>query len=317
VPSSDRTAPVNQTAAVRDRDGAGTFKKGKSINENAKNSITVTSAVHSDAPEHENAIEVRGLTHQYVGKRTHTALADIDFSARSGEFVSIVGPSGCGKSTLLFIIAGLVPSSAEVLRVLGKDVERPGNREVGVVFQRDALLPWRTAEQNVSMPLRFRGMSKAEINEIARYWLDRVGLAGFADSYPHQLSGGMRKRVAIATCLAYRPRVLLMDEPFSALDAQTRNLMENDLLQLWEETKQTVVFVTHDLEEAIGLSDRVVTMTASPGTVLSEHPVDLPRPRDLLEVRFRSEFTKLHEQLWHGLREQVARGNSFRRADQA
>jgi NitT/TauT family transport system ATP-binding protein len=253
----------------------------------------------------EFAIEVRNLNHRYAGTQEHLALKNVDFTAAPAEFVSIVGPSGCGKSTLLFVIAGLVPSSADVLTVLGKPVSGPGDREVGLVFQRDALLPWRTARQNVAMPLRFRDLSRKEIDETTRHWLDRVGLAKFADHFPHQLSGGMRKRVAIATCLAYRPKVLLMDEPFSALDAQTRNLMENDLLQLWQETRQTVVFITHDLEEAIGLSDRVVTMTASPGTILAEHSVDLPRPRDLLEVRFERKFTDLHAQLWHGLREQV------------
>ena len=251
------------------------------------------------------AIEVRNLRHHFPGKQQHLALENVSFTAAAGEFVSIVGPSGCGKSTLLFIIAGLIKSSADVLKVLGEDVTGPGNREVGFVFQRDAVLPWRTARQNVAMPLRFRGMGKRAINDVVDHWLDRVGLAKFADHYPHQLSGGMRKRVAIATCMAFRPKVLLMDEPFSALDAQTRNLMENDLLQLWQETQQTVVFITHDLEEAIGLSDRVVTMTASPGTVLAEHQVKLPRPRDLLEVRFDSEFTALHETLWHGLRGQV------------
>ena len=272
-----------------------------------------SSTTSTGPPEY--AIEVRGLTHKYPGKQAYTALDNVDFTAQQGEFVSIVGPSGCGKSTLLFIISGLISGKADVLQILGEDLTGPGNREVGLVFQRDALLPWRTAAQNVAMPLRFRGMDKKEIADTTAHWLDRVGLGKFADRYPHQLSGGMRKRVAIATCLAYRPKILLMDEPFSALDAQTRNLMENDLLRLWQETQQTVVFVTHDLEEAIGLSDRVVTMTASPGTILSDHTVDLGRPRDLLEVRFEHQFTELHALLWEGLREQVMRANQIKTGD--
>jgi NitT/TauT family transport system ATP-binding protein len=259
------------------------------------------------ANESSLAIQVRGLTHEYAGRKSQLALRNVDFSAAHGEFVSIVGPSGCGKSTLLFIIAGLLKSQTTVLKMLEQDVTGPGNKELGFVFQRDAVLPWRTAEQNVALPLRFRGMKAGEAKSLARYWLNRVGLAKHLDRYPNQLSGGMRKRVSIAMCLAYRPKVLLMDEPFGALDAQTRNLMENDLMALWEETRQTVVFVTHDLEEAIGLSDRVVTMTASPGAILNEYQVELPRPRDLLEVRFQPEFTALHEELWRGLRDEVSR----------
>ncbi|UOY03192.1 ABC transporter ATP-binding protein [Blastococcus sp. PRF04-17] len=205
------------------------------------------------------------------------------------------------------MIAGLRPPTAGAVSVLGQPVTaRTGpHADVGFVFQRDALLPWKTALQNVALGLRYRGASKRDANAQAREWLARVGLQGFDDSFPHQLSGGMRKRVAIAASLVLRPRVLLMDEPFSALDAQTRNLMENDLLALWEETRQTVVFVTHDLEEAVGLSDRVVTMTRGPGTVLTDRPVPLGRPRDLLELRFDPQFTHMHEQLWSDLRDQV------------
>ncbi|MET4538450.1 NitT/TauT family transport system ATP-binding protein [Arthrobacter bambusae] len=254
------------------------------------------------------AIEIAGLTQTYTGKTgTHTAIKDVHLSVKEGEFVSIVGPSGCGKSTILYLVAGLREPTEGQITVLGTDVDvRKGpHPDVGFVFQRDALLPWKTAVQNVALGLRYRGTPKGDATLQAREWLERVGIHGFDDSYPHQLSGGMRKRVSIAASLALKPKVLLMDEPFSALDAQTRNLMENDLLNLWEEDRQTVVFVTHDLEEAVGLSDRVVTMTRGPGTVLTDRRVPISRPRNLLELRFDDAFTQMHEELWSDLRDQV------------
>jgi NitT/TauT family transport system ATP-binding protein len=264
------------------------------------------------------AIEIKGLTQTYVSKAgTHTAIRDVNLSIANGEFVSIVGPSGCGKSTILYLVAGLRSPSEGHISVLGTDVDvRKGpHPDVGFVFQRDALLPWKSALQNVALGLRYRGMQKREANQQAQEWLARVGLHGFDNSYPHQLSGGMRKRVSIAASLALKPRVLLMDEPFSALDAQTRNLMENDLLTLWEESRQTVVFVTHDLEEAVGLSDRVVTMTRGPGSILTDRKVQISRPRNLLELRFDDEFTHMHEELWSDLRDQVmAPGQTVGRA---
>ena len=253
-----------------------------------------------------DAVSVRGLTHQYVsGGRTFTALDNVDFHAKAGEFVTIVGPSGCGKSTLLFLIAGIHAKQEGVIDVLGQPVTGPGNRDTGFVFQKDALLPWKTALENVALPLKFRGVSTKAAHREAADWLHRVNLKGFENHYPSQLSGGMRKRVAIASSLVYQPKVLMMDEPFSALDAQTRNFMQNDLLRIWEETRQTVIYITHDLEEAVGLSDRVVTMSATPGRILTERSVPLPRPRNLLEIRFEPEFVEMHEQLWQDLREQV------------
>lgn len=255
-----------------------------------------------------NAVSVRGLTHTYSSAgQMFTALDNVDFSAKAGEFVTIVGPSGCGKSTLLFLIAGIHASQSGVIEVLGQPVTGPGNRDTGFVFQKDALLPWKTALENVALPLKFRGMSTKAAQKEARDWLHRVNLKGFEDHYPSQLSGGMRKRVAIASSLVYQPKVLMMDEPFSALDAQTRNFMQNDLLKIWEETRQTVIYITHDLEEAVGLSDRVVTMSATPGRILTERVVPLPRPRNLLEIRFDPAFVEMHEQLWQDLREQVLR----------
>jgi NitT/TauT family transport system ATP-binding protein len=254
------------------------------------------------------AVELIGVAQTFRTKSgPHLAVQDIDLTIEQGEFVSIVGPSGCGKSTLLYMVAGLRPPTSGRVRVLGRELTAGSgpDRDVGFVFQKDAVLPWKTALQNVALGLRYRGVARRQAEADAKEWLARVGLAGFGDRYPAQLSGGMRKRVAIAASLVLMPQVLLMDEPFSALDAQTRMIMENDLLGIWQETKQTVLFVTHDLEEAVGLSDRVITMTAGPGTILSDRKSGLARPRDLQEVRFEPAFTKLHEQLWDDLREQV------------
>lgn len=233
-----------------------------------------------------------------------TALLDVSLTVEQGEFVSIVGPSGCGKSTLIGMISGLAQPRTGTVEVLGTRVTGVDPR-VGVVFQRDALLPWRTAVENVALALRYRGRSRRDAREVARDWLARVGLQGFEDRYPHQLSGGMRKRVSIAATLCYEPALLLMDEPFSALDVQTRNLMENDLLDIWSQSGQSVLFITHDLEEAVGLSDRVIVMSASPGTVLSEHKVHLERPRDLLECKLTPDYTDIYSKIWSDLKSEV------------
>jgi NitT/TauT family transport system ATP-binding protein len=256
------------------------------------------------------AVELAGVTQRFQkpGGDSFTALRDVSLQVRAGEFVSLVGPSGCGKSSLLWIIAGLMKPSAGQVNVLGRPVSGV-NREVGIIIQQDALLPWRDARENVALPLRFRGMSKREARVRAGDWLSRVGLRGFESSYPHQLSGGMRKRVAIAATLAFDPQVLLLDEPFSALDVQTRQLMENDLLELWTGSGQSVLFITHDLDEAVGLSDRVLVMTASPGTVLDDHAVALPRPRDLLEDRHHADFARVYSQIWDGLRREVTKAH--------
>jgi len=234
-----------------------------------------------------------------------SAVRDVSFRVAAGRFVSLVGPSGCGKTTLLGMIAGLVPVS-EGRILLGDRVVAGGvPPDIGYLFQRDALLPWKTALQNVALPLTIRSRPGAETRSRASEWLRRVGLAGFEGYYPHQLSGGMRKRVSLATTLIYGPSVLLMDEPFSALDVQTRNLMENELLDLWADTRNTVLFITHDLEEAIALSDEVVVLTAAPGRVKASYPIPLPRPRNVVEIRFHAEFTRLYEQIWKDLRDEV------------
>jgi NitT/TauT family transport system ATP-binding protein len=233
-----------------------------------------------------------------------TALRDLDLVVEPGEFCAVVGPTGCGKSTTLSLISGLEPPSLGTVRVFGEPVTTVG-RQVGYVFQRDAVFPWKNVLDNVAMGPRFRGANGDEANTRARDWIARVGLSGFERYYPHQLSGGMRKRVALAQTLINGPKILLMDEPFSALDVQTRVLMENELLALWSTTGASVVFVTHDLEEAIALADKVVVITAGPGTVKGTYTVDLPRPRNIAEVRFQPRFVQIYEEIWNDLRDEV------------
>ncbi len=252
------------------------------------------------------AISLRNVMRRFTPKSRppFVAVQDVTLDVPAGTFLSVVGPSGCGKSTLLGMIAGLQPASAGEVRVQG-EVVRDVQRDVGFIFQRDALMPWKTVLDNVALALGFRGVPKAEAQGTAREWITRVGLAGFERYYPHQLSGGMRKRVSLAQTLVYDPPIVLMDEPFSALDVQTRNLMENELLGLWAENRKTVMFITHDLEEAIALSDVVVVMTASPGRIKASYPIDLPRPRNVTEIRFQPQFGQLYERLWADLRDEV------------
>lgn len=254
------------------------------------------------------AIEFRSVSQvfQRPNSREHfVAIHDVNFCANRGEFVSIVGPSGCGKSTILNLVTGLASPAAGSVEVVGRQVSGV-RKDVGIIFQKDALLPWRSALDNVALPLRFRGVGKAAARRTAHDWLGRVGLRGFEEHYPSQLSGGMRKRVAIAATMVFEPVILLMDEPFSALDVQTRNIMENDTLALWEQAGgQTVLFITHDLEEAIGLSDRVLVMSSSPGRIIGDYAVGLSRPRNLLEVRFEPGFSELYEKVWGDLRDEV------------
>jgi NitT/TauT family transport system ATP-binding protein len=259
-----------------------------------------------------HALEFKNITVIFRTREAHerpyTAVADTSLHVRSGEFVSVVGPTGCGKSTLLNIGAGLLePSAGEVL-VFGEPL-RGINRRAGYMFQSDALMPWRSAIDNVMVGLQYRGVPPAQTREQAQAWLDRVGLRDFQDRYPHQLSGGMRKRTALAQTLALDPDIILMDEPFSALDIQTRQLMENEVLALWAAKRKAVLFITHDLDEAIAMSDRVVVLAAGPGThPIGEFEVDLPRPRDVAEVRSHPSFAHLHSRIWGVLREEVLKG---------
>jgi NitT/TauT family transport system ATP-binding protein len=252
------------------------------------------------------AIELRDVTKRFrtPSGDIYTALRDLNLTVGAGEFVSVVGPTGCGKSTTLALISGLTPASSGEVVVQRKPVDGIGDN-LGYVFQGDVLFPWKSVLGNVSAGLRFRGVKKKEANEQAREWIAKVGLSGFEDHYPHQLSGGMRKRTALAQSLITSPEILLMDEPFSALDVQTRALMEDELLDLWSATSASVVFVTHDLEEAIALSDRVCVITAGPGTVKGIYEIDLPRPRHVAEIRFEPRFVELYRDIWDNLRDEV------------
>jgi NitT/TauT family transport system ATP-binding protein len=243
-----------------------------------------------------------------------TAVHEIDLEIADGEFVILVGPSGCGKSTTLSLIAGLDTPTAGAVTVRGTRVDGITN-SAGFLFQRDALLPWKSVRDNVLLPLQLRGVRGNEARTRTAEWIGRVGLRGFEASYPHQLSGGMRKRVSLAQTLVYDPEILLMDEPFSALDVQTRNLMEGELLGLWQGSGKTVIFVTHDLEEAIALADEVVVMTAGPARVKARYDVTLPRPRDIERVRLDPRFTELYSKMWNDLRDEVL--ESYARANAA
>src|SRR2546425_743780 len=253
-----------------------------------------------------SAIELRDVTKRFLTPtgQAYTAIRDVTLSVAPGEFCAVVGPTGCGKSTTLGLVSGLERPSEGSVQVMGEPVQGIDPR-IGYVFQADAVFPWKNVLNNVATGPRFRGQSKAQAVERAREWIARVGLSGFEDRYPHQLSGGMRKRVALAQTFINEPQILLMDEPFSALDVQTRLLMEDELLQLWSSLSASVVFVTHDLEEAISLADKVCVLTAGPATVKGIYTIDLPRPRKVEEIRFEPRFVQLYQQIWEDLRDEV------------
>jgi NitT/TauT family transport system ATP-binding protein len=259
-------------------------------------------------PSSQPAIQLSGVSKRFrtPDGSIFTALADVDLTVEAGQFCAVVGPSGCGKSTTLTLVSGLERASAGTVEVNGRAVAGIGS-DVGFVFQSDALLPWKSVLDNVAVGPIFRGVAKRDAHERARDWLRRVGLAEFEDHHPHQLSGGMRKRVSLAQSLINEPDILMMDEPFSALDVQTRSIMSNELLALWEQSRPSVIFVTHDLEEAIALADRVVVMTAGPGTIKQIYDIDLPRPRQVPEIRFDPRFIALYEEIWNTLRDEVQR----------
>ncbi len=325
---------------------------------------TSGAALHAPAAAHAQqwALDLENINLSFAVEKqaAHVVLRELNLRVAAGEFVCVVGPTGCGKSTLLNVAAGLLSPSSGSVRVFG-EVLNGINRRAGYLFQSDALLPWRTALDNVATGLTFRGVALPEARSQAQQWLARVGLSGFGDRYPHQLSGGMRKRVALAQVLVLDPKLMLMDEPFSALDVQTRGLMENQLLELWSartdgrspgcaylsadgrspgcahpstdgqnpggasvstdgqssgyahpHDRKSVVFITHDLEEAIALADRVVLLSAGPGSsIIGEYAIDLPRPRDVAEIRLEERFLTLHREIWHALRDQVQRALSL------
>jgi NitT/TauT family transport system ATP-binding protein len=231
------------------------------------------------------------------------ALQDIDLSIEDGQFVSLVGASGCGKSTLLRLVDGLIAPSNGAVRLDGKAVLGPGT-DRALVFQQDRLLPWRTIERNITLGLEFQGTSRSECRDTARRLLQLVGIPKFADAYPHELSGGMRQRANIARALAVDPDVLLMDEPFAALDGQTREIMQAELIRIWQQSRKTVLFVTHQIDEAVLLSDRIIVLTARPGRVKADIAVDLPRPRALATKRS-PEFVAYIDQVWRLIEEEV------------
>jgi NitT/TauT family transport system ATP-binding protein len=252
------------------------------------------------------AIELHHVTKKFATADggTYTALEDLTLTVEDGQFCAVVGPTGCGKSTTLTLVSGLEQASSGEVLVRGESIAKI-DTSTGFVFQQDAVFPWKSVLDNVAAGPLYRGATRVEAIRLARDWLRRVGLAGFEDRYPHQLSGGMRKRVALAQTLINQPRILLMDEPFSALDVQTRAIMSTELLQLWDQTRPAVVFVTHDLEEAIALADKVVVITAGPGTVKAEFDIDLPRPRIVQEIRFDPTFVQIYGQIWEALRDEV------------
>lgn len=244
---------------------------------------------------------------------TYTATRDATISVAPGEFVSVVGPTGCGKSTLLNMAAGLLQPSSGSISIFGEPLLGINHR-AGYMFQGEALMPWRSALANVTAGLEFAGVNAAEARERGMDWLRRVGLGGFEGRYPHQMSGGMRKRTMLAQTLIRDPDIILMDEPFSALDIQTRQLMENEVLDLWMASRKAVLFITHDLDEAIAMSDRVVVLSAGPGThPIGEFTIDLARPRNVAEVRMQPRFMELHQAIWEVLRDEVLKAYETQR----
>jgi len=254
------------------------------------------------------ALALKEITCRFAdrsGQGSYTAVRDASLSVARGEFVSVVGPTGCGKSTLLNVAAGLLNPTSGKVEVFGALLQGV-NRHAGYLFQSDSLLPWLNVLDNVTVGLKFRGVAYSLALEQGRAWLARVGLSNHAHKYPHQLSGGMKKRISLAQVLILNPDILLMDEPFSALDIQTRQMMENELLDLWSADRKSVLFITHDLEEAISLSDRVVVLSAGPDThPIGEFHIDLPRPHDVAEIRMTPRFLELHRRIWDILKAEV------------
>ena len=251
------------------------------------------------------ALDDATVAFDVAGGKVYTAVEQATLRVADGEFVAIVGPTGCGKSTLLNVAAGLLQPVSGGVRIFDQPL-RGLNKQAGYLFQADAVFPWKTARDNVAIGLEVAGVAREEAAERAQTWLNAVGLGAFTARYPHMLSGGQRKRVALAQVLIRDPKILLMDEPFGPLDAQTRQVMGNLLLDLWTRDRKAVLFVTHDLEEAIALADRVVIMSAGPGArIIGDWRVALPRPRDIFEVRLDKEFHALHREIWSVLKAEV------------
>ncbi|MBI3089839.1 MAG: ABC transporter ATP-binding protein [Candidatus Tectomicrobia bacterium] len=272
----------------------------------ADESWTPTKAAQS--PGQAPAVECERLSMAFArdGGSPVAVLADITLRCPAGEFLSVIGPSGCGKSTLLNVIAGLLWPGEGVVRVLGQEVDGPHPR-VGYMFQCDALLPWRTVLSNVEISLELAGVEKKERHARSRELLNTFGLSGFEENYPHQLSGGMRQRVSLARTLIRDPDILLMDEPFASLDSQTKLFLEDELLTIWERSRKTVIFITHDLDEAVSLADRVLLLSSRPARLMLEQEIELPRPRSATEARTHPSFQHHRSLLWEQLRKEVLR----------
>ena len=251
------------------------------------------------------ALEASGVRKVYHKDGQSLQVLDVErFSAREGEFITVIGPSGCGKSTFLHIVGGFIKAEGGSIRVYGEEVSGPGP-DRGIMFQEFALFPWKSVAGNVAWGLEAQGFPRDKIEETVRKYLEMMGLADFRNHFPAELSGGMKQRVALARVLAFDPKVLLMDEPFGALDAQTRETMQEELTRLWERTGKTIVFVTHDIEEAVFLGDRVVVLTARPARVREEVRIDLPRPRDLT-IKKSSECHRYRNYIWDLIRSEVS-----------
>lgn len=260
--------------------------------------------IYEKALKEKGKIEIKGISRVYNIRRNNSqekseflAIQDVNLTIEKGEFISIVGPSGCGKSTLLDIIAGLAKPNAGEIYIDNKLIIGPA-LDRGIVLQGYALFPWRTVRQNVEFGLEIKGVPKSQRKGISQEFIELVGLKDFEDRYPYELSGGMKQRVAIARALAYDPEVLLMDEPFAAVDAQTRETLQDELLRIWEETHKTVIFVTHSIEEAVLLADRVAIMSVNPGTIREVVKINLPRPRRAGDVRTSADFTWTTHKVW-------------------
>ncbi len=288
--------PQNPTTPIISSNPKRTARKNERSAMNQKNNSTPPTP----------AIEFRGVSCRFeTPTGFYTATENASFSVGDGEFVSVVGPTGCGKSTLLNAAAGLLKPAAGEVRIFGEPLKGL-NRRAGYMFQAESLMPWATALENVALGLRYRGVSRHEADERAMTWLARVGLEKFPDRYPHELSGGMRKRVAMAQTLVTDPDIILMDESFSALDVQTRELMEDELLAIWQSSKKAVLFITHDLDEAVSMSDRVVVMSAGPAShPIGNFPIELPRPRNVAEIRMDPAFLERRAAIWSVLRDEV------------
>ena len=248
-------------------------------------------------------IVLKGLTKQFLVKDTTiTAVKEVDLSIRNGEFVCIVGPSGCGKTTLLRILAGLESATSGSIEIVHSDVSKPLN---SMVFQEQSIFPWMNVSKNIGFGLKCRNVPQKTINETVAHYIQMIGLQKFAEAYPHQLSGGMKQRVSVARAFANDPEILLMDEPFAALDEQNKIMLQEELLKIWEGSDKTVIFITHSIDEALILADRVIIMTSHPGTFKVSVDVDLPRPRRIAELRSDPRFNELFTQLWAVLREEV------------